>query len=78
MSESRLQEIVTRAVVGRAERRMTWSHTVPAEGVTGVYGVHVTESTAAVKDKDGRPVVDVIVDCDLWCGTNKNTKVIFS
>ena len=76
MSDSRLQEIVTKAVVGRAERRMSWSHTVPAEGITGVYGVHVTDSTVAVKATEERPVVDVIVDCDLWCGTSKHTKVM--
>ena len=76
MSDSRLQEIVTRAVVGRAERRMCWKHTVPAEGVTGVFGVHVTDAAVAVKESDGRPVVDLIVDCDLWCGTAKNTKVL--
>ena len=75
MSDSRLQEIVTRAVVGRAERRMSWSHTVPAEGITGVFGVHVTDSTVGVKESNGRPVVDMIVDCDLWCGTQKNTNV---
>lgn len=76
MSDSRLQEIVTKAVVGRAERRMSWSHTVPAEGITGVYGVHVTDSTVAVKATEENPVVDVIVDCDLWCGTSKHTKVM--
>lgn len=76
MSESRLQEIVTKAVVGRAERRVAWGHTVPAEGVTGVLGVHVTNSIVAVKEEDGRPTVDLIVDCDLWCGGDKNTKVI--
>ncbi|MDB4897587.1 MAG: conserved domain protein glutamate-rich [Firmicutes bacterium] len=77
MSDSRLQEIVTKAVVGRAERRMYWSHTVPAEGVTGVLGVHVTDSSIAVKEKDGRASVDVIVDLDLWCGNPKHTKMNF-
>ncbi len=76
MSDSRLQEIVTKAVVGRAERRMTWSHTVPAERVTGVLGVHVTDCSVAVKEQDGKAAVDVIVDCDLWCGSKKDTKVV--
>jgi len=76
VSECRLQEIVTKAVVGRAERRVAWGHTVPAEGVTGVLGVHVTNSSIAIKEEDGRPTVDLTVDCDLWCGGNKNTKVI--
>jgi hypothetical protein len=76
VSDSRLQEIVTRAVVGRAERRVSWSHTVPAEGVTGVLGVHVSDSTVAIKEKNGRAVVDVLVDCDLWCGSSKSTKVL--
>lgn len=75
MSANRLQEIVTKAVVGRAERRMSWSHTVPAEGITGVYGVRVTDSAVGIKDNGGRPVVDMIVDCDLWVGTQKNTNV---
>lgn len=76
MSDSRVQEIVTKAVVGRAEHRVTWGHTVPAEGVTGVLGVHVTNSTVSVKDEDGRPTVDLIVDCDLWCGSAKQTRVL--
>lgn len=75
VSDSRLQEIVTKAVVGRAERRMTWSHTVPAEGVTSVLGVHVTGATVAVKDEGGHPMVDVLVDCDFWCAHQKHTKV---
>jgi hypothetical protein len=54
---------------------MYWSHTVPAEGVTGVLGVHVTDSSIAVKEKDGRAAVDVIVDLDLWCGNPKHTKM---
>lgn len=76
MSESRLQEIVTKAVVGRAERRVAWGHAVPAEGVTGVLGVHVTNSAVAVKEENGRPVVDLLADCDLWVATEKSTKVL--
>jgi len=77
VSDSRLQEIVTKAVVGRAERRVSWGHSVPAEGVTAVLGVHVTNATVAVKDQDGRPMVDLLVDCDLWCQNGKNTKAFF-
>lgn len=76
MSDSRVQEIVTKAVVGRAERRVTWGHTVPAEGVTSVLGVHVTNSTVSVSDEDGTPKVDLLVDCDLWCSGSKQTKVM--
>jgi hypothetical protein len=78
VSDSRLLEIVARAVVGRAERRVTWSHTVAADGVTGVLGVHITDSAVAIKEKDGKAVVDVLVDCDLWCGSKKQTKVLRS
>lgn len=74
MAETKLQEIVTKAVVGRAERRVTWSHTHQAEGVTGVLGVHVTDCTVALKG-DG-PTVELSVDCDLWCTGPKNTKVM--
>lgn len=76
MSDSRLQEIVTQAVVGRAERRVTWGHTVPAEGVTGVLGVHVTNSTVALKDEGGSASVELMVDADLWVSTSKGTKVM--
>lgn len=76
MSDSRVQEIVTKAVVGRTERRVIWGHTVPAEGVTGVLGVHVTNTAASVKDEDGMPVVDLMVDCDLWCASAKQTRVL--
>lgn len=76
MSESRLQEIVTRAVVGRAERRMTWGHTVPAEGITDVLGVRVTDWTVSVKEQDGKAVVELVTDCDLWCGNRKQTRVM--
>jgi hypothetical protein len=76
VSESRLQEIVTRAVVGRAERRMTWSHTVPAESITDVLGVRVTDWTVSVKEHDGKAVVELVADCDLWCGNRKQTKVM--
>lgn len=76
MSDSRVQEIVTKAVVGRAERRITWGHSVPAEGVTAVLGVHVTNSSVVVRDEDGGPVVDLTVDCDLWCAGAKQSRVI--
>ena len=75
MSDSRLQEIVTKAVVGRAERRIIWRHTVPAEGVTGVLGVHVTNSAVAVTEADGSEV-QVLAEIDLWCAGASSTKVI--
>jgi hypothetical protein len=76
VSDSRLQEIMTKAVVGRAERRIAWNHTLTADGITGVFGVHITDATIGVKHDDGRPAVDLLVDCDLWCGSGKGTKVI--
>lgn len=76
MSEGRLQEIVTKAVVGRAERQVKWTQTVPADGVTGVYGVHVTGYEIEVELVDGRPVVNSIVQADLWCGTGGATKIL--
>ncbi|HLO02713.1 MAG TPA: hypothetical protein VK191_06365 [Symbiobacteriaceae bacterium] len=76
MSEGRLQEIVTKAVVGRAERQVKWTQTVPADGVTGVYGVHVTGYEIEVELVDGRPVVNCAVQADLWCGTGGATKIM--
>jgi hypothetical protein len=76
VSEGRLQEIVTKAVVGRAERRVSWTHTVPADGVTGVFGVHVTGYELEVEMVDGRPVVTIAVDADLWVGTGGLTKIL--
>lgn len=75
MSDSRLQEIVTKAVVGRAERRINWTHAVPAEGVTGVLGVHVTNCAVAVTEADGSEV-QVLAEIDLWCAGGNSTKVI--
>jgi hypothetical protein len=76
VSEGRLQEIVTKAVVGRAERQVKWTQTVPADGVTGVYGVHVTGYEIEVELSEGRPVVNLMVDADLWCGTGNTTKIM--
>jgi hypothetical protein len=76
VSEGRLQEIVTKAVVGRAERQVKWTQTVPADGVTGVYGVHVTGYEIEVELADGRPIVTLSVEADLWCGTGGSTKIL--
>jgi len=75
VSDSRLQEIFTKAVVGRAEHRMTWSHTVPAEGVTAVLGVHVSDCVVAVREGEA-PQVQVLAEIDLWCADSRTTKVI--
>jgi hypothetical protein len=76
VSEGRLQEIVTKAVVGRAERQVKWTQMVPADGVTGVYGVHVTGYEIEVEVAEGRPIVTLSVEADLWCGTGGATKIL--
>lgn len=76
MSDSRLQEIITRAVVGRAERTLTWCHKLVAEGMTHVLGVRVGRTTLTVEAEEGQPLVGLTVDCDLWCRNEEETKVI--
>lgn len=76
MSDSRLQEIVSLAVVGRAERRIAWRHTLAAEDVKNVLGVRVSGSSLKVKDDDGQTAATVTVSLDLWCANDKETSVI--
>ncbi|MGE5673755.1 MAG: outer spore coat protein CotE [Mycobacterium leprae] len=76
MSESRLQEIFARSVVGRAEHRMHWRHTVPAEGITGVLGVHITDARVEAKEEHGHAAISIVIDADVWCGNQRNTKIL--
>lgn len=80
MVDSRLQEIVVRAVVGRAERRLAWSHKIVTSDVSQVLGVRLGKAAVAVDMEDDRPHADLTVDCDLWCSsgteTGEETKVL--
>ena len=76
VSNSRLQEIITKAVVGRAGRRIAWGHSLAADGITNVLGVHVSDTTVNVKDQSGRPVIELIAQCELWCSDGKGTRVM--
>lgn len=75
MSDIRLQEIVTRAVVGRGDHRVVWSHAVPAEGADNVLGVHVSKFSLSVEDGDGAAIVQVSATCDLWCTSGVESRV---
>ncbi|MEW8977990.1 MAG: hypothetical protein AB2385_06250 [Symbiobacterium sp.] len=75
MSSIRLQEIMTRAVVGRTDRRVVWSHSAPAEGVECVLGVHVSNTSLAVEPGAQGPEVKLTALCDVWCDTGNGTRV---
>lgn len=74
MTHVRLQEIVTRAVVGRTERRVVWSHSLPAEGVDRVLGVHISQGKVEVTGDD-RPELRFQATCDLWCQQGDETAI---
>lgn len=76
MSDSRLQEIMIRAVVGRAERTLTWCHKLAASDAKQVLGVRVGKTAVAVVTEEGQPLAELTVDCDLWCSGGEGTKVI--
>ncbi|MFZ5817796.1 MAG: hypothetical protein ACOY93_21290 [Bacillota bacterium] len=78
MSDSRLQEIMTRAVVGRAEQTLTWCHKLAASGMQQVLGVRVGKVTVGVEMEEGRPLAQLTADCDLWCSDGEETKVLHS
>ena len=61
-----LLEIISEAVVGRAEHTLTWTHTMPADGVVQVLGVRPGPSEARVRTEAGAPQAEVTVDVDLW------------
>lgn len=75
MSDIRLHEIVTRAVVGRGDRRVVWSHTAPAEGADSVLGVHLSNVRLSVEDESGVASLRLSVVCDLWCTHGEETRV---
>lgn len=75
MSEVRLQEIVTRSVLGRGERRVVWSHDAPGEGAESVLGVHVTRYSAEVEQGEGQGRLRLECSCDLWCSFGEETRV---
>lgn len=74
VAEQGLVEILTRAVTERGRRRLTWSHTMPAEGARRILGVQVGSAALDLKYGNGLPVIDVQVDCDLWCAEDSNTR----
>lgn len=75
MSDDRIQEIFTRAIAGRAKRRLAWVHTLDAENVKHVLGVHLGTTTVSVREENGQPIVEVSVHCDLWCREEQETTV---
>ncbi|MFZ5817810.1 MAG: outer spore coat protein CotE [Bacillota bacterium] len=75
MSDVRLQEIIARAVVGRGDRRVVWSHAAPAEGADSVLGVHVTQVKLKVEEQDGEAALRITATCDLWCSHGEKTEV---
>ncbi|OTA41252.1 MAG: hypothetical protein A6D92_08450 [Symbiobacterium thermophilum] len=70
-----LLEIISEAVVGRAEHTLTWTHTLPADGVVQVLGVRPGPSKARVRAEGGSPQAEVTVDVDLWFLGQDGTRV---
>ncbi len=75
MSSIRLQEIMTRAVVGRCDRRVVWTHTAPADGTDCVLGVHVSHPQVTVEDGAEGPQVRLSAVCEVWCSAGDETRV---
>lgn len=75
MSSIRLQEIITRAVVGRCDRRVVWTHTAPADGAECVLGVHVSSPQLTVEGGPGGPQVRLVAVCEVWCAAGDETRV---
>lgn len=75
MSDIRLQEIMARAVVGRCDRRVVWSHAAPAKGVESVLGVHVSSAEMTVAQGDQGASVRLSAVCEVWCGCGGETRV---
>lgn len=71
-----LQEIMTQAVVGRAERTLSWCHQLAASDVKQVLGVRIGKSTVEGKWEEGEFLVELTADCDLWCNGEQETKVL--
>lgn len=69
-------EIFTKAVAGRAERRLSWVHTIAADAVKNVLGVHLGKTTVSVHEQDGETSVEITVHCDIWCRDEKETLVL--
>lgn len=76
MSDNQLQEIITRAVVGRSERTLTWCHKVTAGDMKQVLGVRVSKTSVQVETEEGQPLAELTLDCDLWCSNGEETKII--
>jgi hypothetical protein len=75
LSDIRLHEIVTCAVVGRGDRRVVWSHAAPADGAESVLGVHVSHVNLSVEEDGGEAALRIKSTCDLWCSCGDETRV---
>jgi len=61
-----LLEIISEAVVGRAEHTLSWTHTMPAGGAVQVLGVRPGQVVPALRLEGDAPQVELTVDVDLW------------
>jgi len=75
LSSIRLQEIMTRAVVGRCDRRVVWTHTAPADGADCVLGVHVSSPELTVEQDAAGHQVHLSAVCEVWCSAGDETRV---
>lgn len=76
MSDNRLQEIITRAVVGRTERTVSWCHRMASDDMTQVLGLHISKCDVDCETEEGQTLVQLLLHVDLWCSNGDETKVL--
>ncbi|MFO7274330.1 MAG: hypothetical protein DIU55_005625 [Bacillota bacterium] len=70
-----LVEIISEAVLGRAEHTLTWTHALPAEGAVQVLGVRLGPAACTLRTEGEDPQAEVAVDVDLWLLGPDGTRV---
>lgn len=72
MSDSRLQELIARAVCGRAESRLSLVDVLPTEAAE-VLGVRVTGARVRAGHEAHEIRVEIVVEYDCWCADDDST-----
>lgn len=70
-----LLEIISEAVVGRAEHTLTWTHTMAADGAVQVLGVRSGQVSCRLRLEGDAPQAELTVDVDLWFLGPEGTRV---
>lgn len=70
-----LLEIISEAVVGRAEHTLAWTHTMPAEGAVQVLGVRPGRVASSLRREGETPQAELTVEVDIWSLGQDGTRV---